>query len=250
MRDQIAAGNWKMNTTLSEGKSLSEALVNNGKTTSDKMIICVPFTHLASISDALAGQQVLSLAAQNLSTEAKGAYTGEISAAMLVEAGVEYVLIGHSERRTLFGETESILKKKIAIAQDHGLKVIFCLGEPLEIRESESQNTFVQHQLEEGLYHLSSDELSKLIIAYEPIWAIGTGKTASPQQAQDMHAFIRSSLQDKYGTDIANAMSILYGGSVNPANAKEIFSQPDVDGGLVGGASLTADSFIAIANSF
>ena len=250
MRDQIAAGNWKMNTTISEGVALAKGLVDNGKTTADKMIVCVPFTHLAKISDVLSSQQTVFLAAQNLASEASGAYTGEVSAAMLKEAGVQYVLVGHSERRTLYAEDASILRKKIALAQDAGLKVIFCLGEPLEVREAGTQNAVVQQQLEDGIYHLSADEVSKLIIAYEPIWAIGTGKTASPEQAQDMHAYIRSSLETKYGSQMANAMSILYGGSVKPANSKEIFSQPDVDGGLVGGASLKLDSFVAIANSF
>lgn len=250
MRDNIAAGNWKMNTSIAEGKALATGLRESHTTTSDKVILCVPFTHIATIKEALHGQGLIHLAAQNVASEESGAYTGEISAAMLVDAGVGYVLVGHSERRGYFHETAEILSKKIDIALKHGLKVIYCLGESLEIREANGQNDHIQSQLESDLYHLEGAQMANITIAYEPIWAIGTGKTASPDQAQDMHAHIRSSLVSKYGADIAESTSILYGGSVKPANAKEIFAKADVDGGLVGGASLKVESFAAICDSF
>lgn len=250
MRNKISAGNWKMNTTIAEGTALAKGLRESNTTSSDQVILCVPFTHIASVGQALQGQGLLHLAAQNLSSEESGAYTGEINAAMLVEAGVSYVLVGHSERRSYFNESSDILSKKIDIALKHGIKVIYCLGEPLEVREANGQNAHVKAQLEGDLFHLSAAQMSDITVAYEPIWAIGTGKTASPDQAQDMHAFIRSELSGKYGSDVANQTSILYGGSVKPANAKEIFAKADVDGGLVGGASLKVDSFAAICDSF
>jgi len=219
-------------------------------TSSDKIILCVPFTHLASIAGVLKHQGLISLAAQNLSSESSGAYTGEISGAMLADTGAEYVLVGHSERRTIFHEDSAVLAKKIDQALSNGLKVIYCMGEPLEIREANTQNAHVKAQLENDLFHLTAEQMQNVVVAYEPIWAIGTGKTASPDQAQDMHAFIRSTLEGKYGADVANYTSILYGGSVKPANAKEIFAKPDVDGGLVGGASLKSESFSAICESF
>lgn len=250
MRDNIAAGNWKMNTSIAEGQALASGLRKSNTTKSDKVILCVPFTHIATIKEALDGQGLIHLAAQNLSSEESGAYTGEISAAMLVDAGVNYVLVGHSERRGYFNETAEILSKKINQALKHDIKVIYCLGESLEIREAGNENTHIKGQLESDLFHLSADQMSNITIAYEPIWAIGTGKTASPEQAQDMHAFIRSTLVIKYGEAVAEATSILYGGSVKPANAQEIFAKADVDGGLVGGASLQVDSFATICESF
>lgn len=250
MRDNIAAGNWKMNTTIADGTALASGLRESHPTSSDKIILCVPFTHLAAVSNVLKGQGLISLAAQNLSSEESGAFTGEVSGAMLADTGAEYVLVGHSERRTLFGENSEILAKKINQALKHGLKVIYCLGEPLEVREANTQNAYVKTQLENDLFHLTADQMQQIVVAYEPIWAIGTGKTASPDQAQDMHAFIRSTLAGKYGDDTAAVTSILYGGSVKPANAKEIFTKSDVDGGLVGGASLKVDSFSAICESF
>lgn len=250
MRDKIAAGNWKMNTTIAEGTALASGLRESHPQSSDKIILCVPFTHLASVATSLKGQGLISLAAQNLSSEESGAYTGEISAKMLAETGAEYVLVGHSERRTLFHEDSTTLVKKINQALNHDLKVIFCLGEPLEIREDNTQNDYVKAQLQNDLFHLSADQMQHVVIAYEPIWAIGTGKTASPEQAQEMHAFIRSTLSNQYNVELANSTSILYGGSVKPVNAKEIFAKSDVDGGLVGGASLKVDSFTEICESF
>jgi len=250
MRDNIAAGNWKMNTTIAEGTALASGLLDSHTKSSDKIILCVPFTHLAAVASALKGQELIHLAAQNLSSEESGAYTGEISALMLADTGAKYVLVGHSERRTIFNEDSAILAKKIDQALSHGLKVIYCLGESLEIRESNKQNDHVKAQLENDLFHLTVDQMQNVVVAYEPIWAIGTGKTASPDQAQEMHAFIRTTLESKYGLDTANNTSILYGGSVKPANAKEIFAKPDVDGGLVGGASLKVESFKEICDSF
>jgi len=250
MRDNIAAGNWKMNTTIAEGTALATGLRKSHTTSSDKIILCVPFTHLAAVASALKGQELIHLAAQNLSSEESGAYTGEISALMLADTGAKYVLVGHSERRTIFNEDSATLAKKIDQALSHGLKVIYCLGESLEIRESNKQNDHVKAQLENDLFHLTIDQMQNVVVAYEPIWAIGTGKTASPDQAQEMHAFIRTTLEGKYGLDTANNTSILYGGSVKPANAKEIFAKPDVDGGLVGGASLKVESFKEICDSF
>ncbi len=250
MRDNIAAGNWKMNTTIAEGTALAAGLRKTHPKSCDKVILCVPYTHLSAVATELDGQGMISLAAQNLSSEESGAYTGEISARMLADTGAEYVLVGHSERRTLFNEDSSILSKKIDQALSHGLKVIYCLGEPLDIREANQHNAHVKAQLQDDLFHLSADQMQQVIVAYEPIWAIGTGKTATPDQAQEIHAYIRSIIQDKYDPNTASQTSILYGGSVKPANAKELFAKPDVDGGLVGGASLKVDSFSAICESF
>jgi triosephosphate isomerase (TIM) len=250
MRKKIAAGNWKMHTTIEEGVSLATALCQADTASSDRVILCVPFTHLAAVAKALDRQAHIALAAQNLSSQAQGAYTGEVSASMLVSAKVEFVLVGHSERRTLFNEDSAMLRGKIAQALSVGIKVIYCLGEPLEIRQAEAHEAFVLDQLQNDLFHLSEADLANVVIAYEPIWAIGTGLTASPQQAQDMHAFIRASLANQYNQALANDMSILYGGSVKAGNAREIFSQPDVDGGLVGGAALVAEDFAAICASF
>jgi len=247
-RQKIAAGNWKMNTTLHEGISLFEALESKSIPADVTVILGVPFIHLSTLLNKKS--DALHIAAQNCHFENSGAYTGEIAPSMLADLGVGYVILGHSERREHFHEDNAILAKKLDAALSNGLKVIFCCGEPLEVRKAGTQNTYVSKQLEEGLFHLSAEQLDHVVIAYEPIWAIGTGETASPEQAQEMHAHIRHLLTQKYGAPSSERMSILYGGSVKPANAKEIFGQPDVDGGLVGGASLDADSFGEIIQAF
>lgn len=247
-RKNIAAGNWKMNTTIDEGQALYDALAAKDIPSDVTVIVGAPFIHLPSlISNQASGIKV---AAQNCHSEESGAYTGEVSPKMLADLGVHYVILGHSERREYFSESNAFLAKKLDAALANDLQVIFCCGEPLEIRKAGTQNKYVSTQLNEGLFHLTEDQLENVVIAYEPIWAIGTGETASPEQAQDMHAHIRSLLADKYGHKAAEATSILYGGSVKPDNAKEIFGQKDVDGGLVGGASLKADMFTEIIGSF
>lgn len=247
-RQKIAAGNWKMNTTVSEGTRLYNAIADQTIPEDVVVIIGAPFIHLGTL--LAQNNAVVKVAAQNCHFQNSGAYTGEVSPSMLVDLGIEYVILGHSERREYFNESNEILAQKLDAALENGLKVIFCCGEPLEIRKANTQNEYVSKQLQEGLFHLESDQLENIIIAYEPIWAIGTGETATPDQAQEMHAHIRSVLQQKYGDEEAQNMSILYGGSVKPANAKEIFGQEDVDGGLVGGASLNPDGFGEIINSF
>ena len=250
MRKNIAAGNWKMNLNLNESIDLAHSLAEQEIPSGVEVILGVPSPFLYSCSLHTNKNAKIALAAQNCNENEKGAFTGEISLTQISSVGAEYVILGHSERRQLFHESDELLANKIKAALNHGMKVIFCCGEPLEIREAETQNNFVETQLKNGLFKGAPESLEKVIIAYEPIWAIGTGKTASPDQAQDMHAFIRSCLDKKYGNEVANATSILYGGSVKPANAKELFSKADVDGGLVGGASLKSDSFIPIINSF
>ncbi|MDF1699014.1 MAG: triose-phosphate isomerase [Saprospiraceae bacterium] len=247
-RQNIAAGNWKMNTTVSEGKDLYKALSNHSVPEDVTVIVGVPFLHIGTLLSIKHAS--IKIAAQNCHFKNSGAYTGETSPSMLADIGVDYVILGHSERREYFHEDNAMLAQKLDAALENKLKVIFCCGEPLEIRKQGTQNAYVSKQLEEGLFHLTADQLKDVVIAYEPIWAIGTGETASPEQAQDMHAHIRSILTNKYGNDAAQDMSILYGGSVKPGNAKEIFGKEDVDGGLVGGASLKADSFGAIIDSF
>ena len=248
VRKNIAAGNWKMNTTVSQGLELYRALGANDIPNNVEVIVGAPFIHLGAL--LAAKNELIKIAAQNCHFENSGAYTGEISPSMLSDMGVDYVILGHSERREYFNEDNALLAKKLNAALANNLKVIFCCGEPLDVRKAGRQNSFVSKQLEEGLFHLSAAQLSNVVIAYEPIWAIGTGETASPEQAQEMHAHIRSLLTSKYGNDSAQATSILYGGSVKPGNAKEIFGQKDVDGGLVGGASLKSDSFGEIIHSF
>lgn len=245
MRNKIAAGNWKMHNTQAESISLAKqiALVNIPDNT--MVILGVPSVFIRDVQDAVKGSQV-KVAAQNCHQKLSGAFTGEISASMLSSMGVEYVILGHSERREYYSESDALLAEKINTALSEGLKVIFCCGESLPIRESGQHVAFVKKQLENGLFHLSADKLNQIIIAYEPIWAIGTGVTASKEQAQEMHREIRSMLTQKYGQAVADKMAILYGGSVKPDNAKELFAQPDVDGGLVGGASLKASDFAAI----
>lgn len=253
MRKKIVAGNWKMNKTLEEGKILTSEVVNMVKDElrdDVQIILCPPFIHLTSLGSLLENHSKIALGAQNCSNHTEGAYTGEISAPMLKSIGVKYVILGHSERREYFGETDSLLAEKIDIALENDLIPIFCCGEPLAVRERNEQTGYVQQQVEESLFHLSDEEFKKIIIAYEPIWAIGTGKTASADQAQEMHATIRKQITDQYGEEIANNTSILYGGSVKPGNAEELFSCMDVDGGLIGGASLKSRDFTDIAKAF
>ncbi|MEM6844951.1 MAG: triose-phosphate isomerase [Bacteroidota bacterium] len=252
MRKKIIAGNWKMNKTLEEGKILASEVINIAKDElrdDVQLVLCTPFIHLTTIHAMLADSDI-ALGAQNCSNHAVGAYTGEISVEMLKSAGAEYVILGHSERREYFGETDSLLAKKIDIALTNDLTPIFCCGEPLAIREQSGQLAYVKRQVEESLFHLSTEEFSKVVIAYEPIWAIGTGKTATSDQAQEMHAAIRKQITDQYGEEVANNISILYGGSMKPGNAEELLACLDVDGGLIGGASLKSRDFVDIAKSF
>ena len=253
MRKNIVAGNWKMNTTFQEAEELIENIIEKLETegTKSDVVVCPPALYLEMVSDY--GNEVkntLSVGAQNVSEHEKGAFTGEISAAMLASMDVQYCIIGHSERRKYFGETGKQLAEKTERLLDHAIRPIFCCGELLEEREAGNHFQVVEKQIEEALFHLSEDEFSNVVIAYEPVWAIGTGKTATAGQAQEMHAFIRGLLKNKYGAGVAENTTILYGGSCNAQNARELFANPDVDGGLIGGASLKADDFIAIANSF
>ncbi len=251
MRKQIAAANWKMNLTLAEGTALMNEIVSNDITLNDNQaaVFAVPFPYLISNKNITDKAVNFFTAAQNCAAEKAGAYTGEVSVSMLESIGIEYVIIGHSERREYYAETNEVLAKKVNLALENNLKAIFCCGEPLSIREAATQNLHIETQLKESLFHLSETQIKNFIIAYEPIWAIGTGLTASSEQAQNMHAHIRKVLANKYGQTIADSISILYGGSVKAANAVEIFSQPDVDGGLVGGASLVAKEFVTIIQS-
>jgi triosephosphate isomerase len=249
-RELIAAGNWKMNKTFEEAKDLAQALAQNTKATGAKMILSPPFVYLKTVAEAIGSSEHIHLAAQNCHVEEKGAFTGEISIHMLKSVGVEYVILGHSERRQYFKESNELLAKKTELVLKEGLLPIFCCGEALEIREAKTHIHFVSKQLKESLFHLSAEDFSKIIIAYEPIWAIGTGVTASPEQAQEMHQSIRQMIAQNYNAELADATSILYGGSVKPANAVALFGQADVDGGLVGGASLKASDFANIYESF
>ncbi|MBY0435149.1 MAG: triose-phosphate isomerase [Cyclobacteriaceae bacterium] len=248
MRTKIVAGNWKMNKTLEEAKTLTSEVM---AMTADEVkgnaivVLCVPFPYLVTLKSQL-GNSPVKLGAQNCSEHDSGAYTGEVSAAMLKSIGIPYVILGHSERRQYFGEDGKLLAKKVDKALANNLTPIFCCGEPLDIREKGTHETLVRQQVEEALFHLSAEAVKKVVIAYEPVWAIGTGKTATSQQAQDMHAVIRKQLAAKYGEATAQVIPILYGGSVKSDNAKELFSCPDVDGGLVGGASLKSRDFVDI----
>lgn len=248
MRQQIAAANWKMNLTYQEGEELMQEILATKYDLADyrKVIFAVPAPYLDMAESAIANCSHMEVAAQNVYTKKAGAYTGEISVDMLNSLGVQYAIIGHSERREYFNESNELLAEKVKICLENDIIPIFCCGEALPIREANTQNDFVSSQLEESLFGLPAEEVKKVVIAYEPIWAIGTGKTASSEQAQEMHAHIRSKLAAKYGNDIAASISILYGGSVKAANAREIFGQPDVDGGLVGGASLISKEFTEI----
>lgn len=253
MRKQIVAGNWKMNNNLDEGKILASEVVKlvaaevNNRVT---LILGTPFVHLRSVVEITDDSAKVFVAAQNCSEHKSGAYTGEVSVSMLKSTGLGFVIIGHSERRLYFKETNHQLAKKVDLVLAEELLPIFCCGEPLDIREDGTFFNYVRNQLTDSLFHLNGEQISKLIIAYEPIWAIGTGKTASALQAQEMHSQIRSHLAAKYGNDVASEMSILYGGSCKPENARELFANPDVDGGLIGGASLNAGDFVDIAKSF
>jgi len=251
MRKQIAAANWKMNLNQQEAKDLLANILDKlpKLTDNQQVVFSVPAIYIANAVQQIEGISNVFVAAQNCHQNTNGAYTGEISAPMYSSVGVNHIVIGHSERREYFAESDALLAEKVNAVLANNSTPIFCCGEPLAIREAETQNAFVENQLINSLFHLSSEQLLKVVIAYEPIWAIGTGKTASSAQAQEIHAFIRSVLAIKYGADIADQISILYGGSVKAANAVELFSQPDVDGGLVGGASLIAPEFTAIINA-
>ncbi|MGN7821137.1 triose-phosphate isomerase [Chitinophaga sp. 22536] len=248
MRKKIVAGNWKMNLTLAQGEQLINDILQTGLKLAEgqEVVVATPFPYLTKAKSLLKNYPGFFVAAQNCASEKSGAYTGEVSAEMLQSVGVDYVIIGHSERREYFQESNAILAKKVDQALAAGIKPIFCCGEPLQIRQAETQNAFVAKQLEESLFHLTAEQLKNVVIAYEPIWAIGTGLTASAAQAQDMHAFIRSQIANKFGREAALHLTILYGGSAKPGNAAELFANPDVDGGLIGGASLVASDFAAI----
>lgn len=253
MRKKIVAGNWKMNKTLDAGLQLIDEIIKeNEKQSADKVlkIIAPPFIHLASIAGKLKSVNGFEVASQNCHHISSGAFTGEVSAEMIASTGSKYVIIGHSERRLYFGESNDLLAQKVNIALTNNLIPIFCIGENLAERNANKHFETVQKQLSEALFHLFASDFSKLIIAYEPVWAIGTGLTASTIQAQAMHKHIRSEINKKYGKEVSSAISILYGGSCNAQNAKDLFACADVDGGLIGGASLKASDFIAIVNSF
>lgn len=248
MRKQIAAANWKMNLTYQSAEKLLNDILSSATNLSpnQQVLFAVPFPYLIMAKSSVAHDDGRQVAAQNCSYKKSGAYTGEVSAEMLQSIGIKYCVLGHSERREYFNESNQMLADKVYLCLEHDITPIFCCGEALPVREAKEQNQYVQTQLEESIFHLEHEEIKKLVIAYEPIWAIGTGKTASTAQAQEMHAFIRSVLAQKYGAAVADAISILYGGSVKGNNAAEIFSAPDVDGGLVGGASLVANDFVQI----
>lgn len=251
MRKKIVAGNWKMNMDLAEGLKLASSIdkyFSEKPSVKATVILCTPFIHLAGARDILKHGKI-ALGAQNCSSEASGAYTGEVSAWMIRSTGAEYVLTGHSERRSYFNEDDKIINRKTLLAINSGLKVIFCCGEVLKEREDNKHFLIVKRQLEEGLFNLTVEQMDKIIIAYEPVWAIGTGLTATPEQAQEMHKHIRDLLKEKYGNDCAKKLPVLYGGSCKPSNAAEIFSKQDVDGGLIGGASLKKEDFTGIIDA-
>ncbi len=251
-RKNIVAGNWKMNLNYEEGLSLFSEIVNMVKDEvvgDQEVVVCSPFIHLNSIAKLSSGDKV-SVGAQNIHQAESGAYTGEISAAQVKSVGATYVILGHSERRAYFGETDEVLAQKVDAVLKHQLKPIFCIGETKEERESGSFFAVLQSQLEKGLFHLNATEFAQIVLAYEPVWAIGTGLTASPEQAQEVHAFIRASLAKQYGEDVAESSTILYGGSCNPSNASTLFAQKDIDGGLIGGASLKSRDFVDIVKVF
>lgn len=252
MRKNIVAGNWKMNTTVAEGvqlaKEVNEAVAAAGELKCD-VVIGVPFTHLTAVKDVIDIEKV-GLSAENCANKEKGAYTGEVSAAMVASTGANYVILGHSERREYYNETPEILKEKVNLALANGLKIIFCCGESLELRNAGTYEEFIKAELKDSLFHLSAEEFANIVIAYEPIWAIGTGVTATSDQAEEVHAFIRSFLAEKYGETVANDTTILYGGSCKPSNAPELFAKPNIDGGLIGGASLKAADFMGIVTAF
>ncbi len=248
MRKKIAAANWKMNLTYQQGEKLLDDILDQqiNLASHQLAIFSVPYPYLLMANSKVANANNYAVAAQNCYSKKSGAFTGEVAAEMLQSIGIQYCVIGHSERREYFNETNAELADKVNLCLENQITPIFCCGEPLSIRESGTQNEYVATQLKESLYHLSAEKITDIVIAYEPIWAIGTGKTATTEQAQDMHAYLRSAIAGQYGAAIADQISILYGGSVKAANAVELFASPDVDGGLVGGASLNADEFAAI----
>lgn len=251
MRQKIVAGNWKMNKTLQDGVALAKEINETLKADHPRcgVVICTPFIHLASVAQVI-DPELVGLGAENCADKEKGAYTGEVSAEMVKSTGAQYVILGHSERRQYYHETPEILREKVKLALANGLKVIFCIGETLEEREADKQNEIVKAELEGSVFNLTADEWKSIILAYEPIWAIGTGKTATAEQAEDMLAFIRLTVAEKYGAQVADDTTILYGGSCKPGNAKELFSKPDIDGGLIGGASLKAADFKGIIDAW
>jgi triosephosphate isomerase len=251
MRKKIVAGNWKMNLDKVQSLQLVGEISNGlGQLSSDtQVVVSPPYINIPYVMDASSRDRQIIVAAQNMHEAEDGAYTGEISAEMLKGAGVNTVILGHSERREYFNEDAHLLTKKVEQALEHSLEVIFCFGEKLEDRKSENHFNVVEYQLKDSLFHLKESDWKHIVLAYEPVWAIGTGETASPEQAQEMHAFIRNLITEQYDDDLANDVSILYGGSVKPSNANEIFSKPDVDGGLIGGASLKAEDFLAIVKA-
>ncbi|GAA4245831.1 MULTISPECIES: triose-phosphate isomerase [Winogradskyella] len=249
MRKHIVAGNWKMNNDLPQTELLITDLLKQNQTSDAEVMIAPTFTNLWQAFESLR-QEPIEVIAQNMHFAENGAYTGEVSASMLKSIGIKTVILGHSERRAYYNETDESLAKKVDAALANDMRVIFCFGEELADRKAGNEEAVVEGQIKNALFHLGADAFKSIVLAYEPVWAIGTGETASPEQAQDMHAFIRKTLADKYGNDVADSVSILYGGSVKPANAKEIFSKPDVDGGLIGGAALKAEDFYAIVNAF
>jgi triosephosphate isomerase (TIM) len=248
MRKQIVAGNWKMNTTIQDGIKLAQDVEKSVEGVSKNVItiVCTPFTHLTEVKKQL---KKVKIGAQNCAAEAKGAYTGEVSAEMLKSMGVDYCILGHSERRSYYGDTNAILNKKTKLALANNLIPIFCIGEVLAEREASKHFEVVKKQLSEGVFDLSEADFGKIVLAYEPVWAIGTGKTATPEQAQEIHKFIRETIAAKYGKTIADDTTILYGGSCNAQNASTLFSNPDVDGGLIGGAALKSEDFAVIVKS-
>lgn len=251
MRKKIVAGNWKMNLNLQEGVALATELneILKNEKANCEVIICTPFIHLAKVADCI-DQNVLKLGAENCADKEKGAYTGEVSAEMVKSTGAQYVILGHSERRQYYNETAEILREKVLLALKNNLKVIFCIGETLEEREANKQNEVVKAELEGSVFNLTKDEFANIIIAYEPIWAIGTGKTATAEQAEEIHAYIRSLVAEHYDSETADNTSILYGGSCKASNAPELFGKPDIDGGLIGGASLKTADFKGIIDAW
>lgn len=251
MRKKIVAGNWKMNKSLQEGIELVKEI--NSALEADKpacdVVVCTPFIHLASVAP-LVNPALIGIGAENCADKESGAYTGEVSAAMVASTGARYCILGHSERRAYYHETDEILREKVVLALANGLIPIFCVGEVKDERVAGIQNKVVKGQLERALFGLTAEDFSKIVIAYEPVWAIGTGLTATSEQAEEMHAFIRLQIEAKYGKQVADNCSILYGGSCKPSNAKELFANPDVDGGLIGGASLKAVDFKGIIDAW
>ncbi|MEJ7694971.1 triose-phosphate isomerase [Daejeonella sp.] len=253
MRKNIVAGNWKMNLDHAAGLQLFAEilnLINNELKGNQEVVVCPPFVHISSLAQLLKANSTVSIGAQNCHHSDAGAYTGEISASMLKSSGASYVIIGHSERRAFFAEDDLVLAQKLDVVLKNELSPIFCIGETLEQRNAGTHFDVIESQLKEAAFHLSDDQFKKLVLAYEPVWAIGTGLTATPEQAQEVHAFIRSKVAEQYSAELANELTILYGGSCNPKNAAELFGQEDIDGGLIGGASLKAQDFVDIIKVF